>query len=356
MRKLWSVLVITAILAAAIGTMNVFADEKKPSVIRIGSGGGSGLGKPYVSMTMGLIQQLGLIEEEFKKDNIKIEWNFYTGAGFAQNEAFANDTLDVGYQSNNSFIIGRANGLKIKALAATCRQNNYIAVSADSPISTFLDLKGKKVGVQIGSWAYLFFLKALDKNGLTVKDVNVYNLAGADANAALLAGQIDATIGTTAVLDLRQRGLVKIIYSAKEGPASWLNVGMLVIPEKFIKAYPDTVRRIVKVWVKAAQWGSEEKNRERLFSLWSNGGTSVASFKEEYEGRDGKWINSPLNDDFLVAHTNQDIALFKEKKVIRRLFDENEWLDSSFLDQVLKDQGLEHYWTALDKDGNEVKK
>src|SRR4051812_18966625 len=66
-----------------------------PTVIRIAfSGTGIG-GRPQVEGSyIATAHARGMLEEEFRKDNIQIQWYFFKGAGPATNEAFANHQID----------------------------------------------------------------------------------------------------------------------------------------------------------------------------------------------------------------------------------------------------------------------
>src|SRR5512138_313235 len=99
-----------------------------PSAIRIGLAGNS-YGKPFASGIMGSVQANGLLEEEFGRDGISIEFNFLKGTGPAVNEALANGSLDFGLSGDLPVIAGRAGGLKTKLIAVSSRGGNtYIVV------------------------------------------------------------------------------------------------------------------------------------------------------------------------------------------------------------------------------------
>ena len=61
----------------------------------------------------------GLLEEEFKKDGIKIQWTFLRGAGPAVNELFANGLLDSSHLGDLPSVVGRASTARAPGLP-TC--------------------------------------------------------------------------------------------------------------------------------------------------------------------------------------------------------------------------------------------
>lgn len=356
MRKLLSSLLIAGLLVAATEVKFVFAEGKKPKAIRIGSAYGGGYGKPFSSGTIGIVHARGLLEEEFKKDGIKIDWYHFKGAGPATNEAIANNTLDFGYIGDLPSIVGRAGGLKTKLLAAgSVRAEVYILIPSDSSITSIKELKGKKVGIAKGINSHLSFTRILEANGLTEKDLKVYNLQGADIEAALASKDIDAGGGG---LRLRDLGLVKILLSSNSAlpgidaslkvPIQWKPTGGLFVTEKFANEYPDIVKRVVRVYVEAAKWGSEEKNREEVFQLWAKVGTPLSQIKETSAGKTLKELNTPLIDGFYVTHYKDALLYSKEHKFIRNTFDVDAWIDRSYLNAALKELGLENFWQSYE--------
>lgn len=176
------------------------ARAASPSVIRIGVPG-VGIGnRPIIGgSSVATVALRGLLEEEFKAEGIKIQWNFLRGAGPAVNELFANGLADFGWGLGDlPSIIGRAGGLKTRILAASgIRQNTYLAVPADSSLNSIKDLRGKKVAVFKGTNAQLAIAKILEGNGFAEKDIRSINMDNNTARLALTTKDIDAAFGKT---------------------------------------------------------------------------------------------------------------------------------------------------------------
>ena len=69
-----------------------------------------------------------------------------------------------------------------------------IVVRADSPIKTVADLKGKKIGFAKAAGVHFLLIAALEKSGLTFKDIEPAYLTPADGRAAFERGAIDAWV------------------------------------------------------------------------------------------------------------------------------------------------------------------
>jgi sulfonate transport system substrate-binding protein len=78
-------------------------------------------------------------------------------------------------------------------------------VREDSPIKTLADLKGKKIGFAKAAGAHYLLIAALDKAGLSFKDIEPAYLTPADGRAAFEKGAIDAWVVWDPFLAAAQR-------------------------------------------------------------------------------------------------------------------------------------------------------
>ena len=116
-----------ALALGLLGTAFVQAQEVKtdaPAVIRIGVATG-GVGNPirHGGTSTALAYADKAIEEEFRKDGIKVEWIFFKGAGPAVNEALVNKQLDLAWQGDLPSIVHRAAGVKTKIILGSGVRN-----------------------------------------------------------------------------------------------------------------------------------------------------------------------------------------------------------------------------------------
>ena len=139
--------------------------------------------------------------------------------------------------------------------APYCLAAQAIVVLKDSPIKSKADLTGKTVSVQTGTTAETYCME----NGYTVSSFT----ANADAEAALVAGKVDAWV----IDDLTAAEMVKI-YNAEKGD-------VLVILDEAMTTEP---------YAFAFAFGSEDlvaKINEILAGLVADG--TVAAIFEKYE-------------------------------------------------------------------------
>lgn len=346
--------VIGLLLGMLIVSVQTLALADKPSVIRVGYPG-VGIGNRPASYgnSVATLHLKGLLEEEFKKDGIKIQWTFLRGAGPAVNELFANGLLDFSHLGDLPSVVGRASGLEYRVLASTGVRNNiYVSVPADSGVQSIKDLRGKKIAVLKGTATHLAGVKILEKFGLTEKDVRLVNLDTNAAKAALVTKDIDAAVGGPDYLSLRDQGVSRVIFTTKGGDAKLTSNGLFLGSQKFIEKYPDIALRVVKQLVLAAKLlGDSEKDPTPVFQIWTKSGFTFSGFKEDWTGEDLKYRTSPLVDPYVASRYRLQIEEAQRFGLTRRGFSFEQWTELRFLKQAIKELGLEQYWKPRGLDG-----
>jgi len=351
LRKLLSVTFLTLSISA-------FGAAAQPTVIRIAAPDQGAGSLPFPGGSpIAIVYTNKLLEEEFKRDGIEVQWTLFKGAGPAINEAFANRQIDFAYLGDLAAVIGRAGGLPTHLIAGANRgTNTYLAVPPGSTIKHFSDLKDKRIAVFRGTADQLAFDRALNEHGLTERDLRVINLDWSSARAALAAGQIDGTWSGSGLIALRTRGIAEIALSTRGGSLDATVQAGLVGADAFTAAYPEITTRLVKVFVKAAEWASQENNRQAFIDLLHKQSNIPADvFAGEYGDSDLKFRLSPRIDDFLVGRLSASVAEAKNDKLIRDSFDVNAWVDRRYVDQAVAQLGLQQFWPTFDAAGHAVR-
>ncbi len=340
----WTALLATALAASA---------QAAPDTIRIGvatAGGGDPV--TWGGSPGGVARANNWLEEEFKASGIKVEWLFFKGAGPAVNEALSNKQIDFAYQGDLPSIVGRSNGLKTKVLLVSGARNNlYLVTPTQSNIQSIKDLKGRTVSIFRGTNGHLVAINVLAAEGLAERDIKGVNLDTGSAQAALVSNGVDAAFGGYEWFKVRDQGLAKVVYSTQGRDPALTRQAALLVRSEFEQANPAEVQRVVDVFVRAAHWSSEEKNRDELFRIWARSGTPVASWTAEFDKQPLAQRNSPLADDFIVARYKAVVGDALKLKLIRREVTIDDWFDTRYLKAALKKQGLEGYWSASDAKG-----
>lgn len=343
--------------ASALALFGAIASaHAAPEVIRIGvatAGGGDPV--TWGGSPGGVARNQQWLEQEFKGSGTRIEWLFFKGAGPAVNEALSNKQIDFAYQGDLPSLVGRANGLDTKLLLASGTRNNlYVVVPPQSNIQSIKDLKDRKVSIFRGTNGHLVAINVLAANGLSERDIKGVNLDTGSAQAALVSSGVDAAFGGSEWFKVRDQGLARIVYSTQGQDPAYTRQAALLVHGAFEKANPAEVQRVVDVFVRAAKWASDEKNRAELFATWAKSGTPAASYQAEFENQSLAERNTPLLDAFLRARYKAVVDDALKLKLIRRSVTVDDWFEPKYLQAALKKQGLENHWTAYDAKGKPV--
>jgi aliphatic sulfonates family ABC transporter substrate-binding protein len=164
---------------------------------------------------------IGMIAESkglFKKAGADVKVFQFSSGKDARN-AMISGRVDVGVIGATPFIIGAAKGdMEAIALALYGAKTLAVVVGAKSGIKDLKELKGKKVGSQLGSATdFVFQNKILPKAGLKKEDVQIVNVRFQNHVSALTAGSIDAFAGVEpfpSVAEVNGLGKVLTDYSS----------------------------------------------------------------------------------------------------------------------------------------------
>lgn len=344
---------ILALTAAAWGMSWVQAAEPLQTIrIGIASAGVGSNPIRHGGNTVALAYTDGVLEEEFKKDGVKVEWVFFKGAGPAVNEALVNKQLDFAYQGDLPSIVHRASGVKTKIiLGSAVRTGLYLAVPPDSPIQRIEDIKGKKVALFKGTNLHLAAVRALADKGIQERDVKFVNLDFAAGNTALVNKDVDAAFSYVGLFDLRDKGLAKIVWSAAADSYKYTRHAALLVTDDFAARHPEAVQRVVNRIVQVAHRYTDESRRAELFALWGKAEYPEKVWREEFVGQPLKVRLSPLLDPFLVSSYQESARVAQDLKLLRGKPEIQGWFDDRYLKAALKAQKLENHWPAYGPDG-----
>jgi sulfonate transport system substrate-binding protein len=245
MKNLLVVLLGSLILCSC---KNSTENDTKPPVIRIGYQIGH--------FSCIIAKHNRFFEEEFEKDSIPIEIRKFD-YGPPEIEAFNANRLDIGTVGDQPAMLGWAKGVEIKVVGNSNGGDERMAmlIPYRSTVTSFNELKGKKIGITIGANTQHFLNLLLQKEGWTMKDIEPVNLKFADCISAVGEELIDATIVSEPYLTLcTYKKTAKILTYSKGYKYITLPI---VASNNFIERYPDLVVRILKVYRKAAAWARE---------------------------------------------------------------------------------------------------
>ena len=189
-----------------------------------------------------VMKEKGMLEKAFEKDNIKINWKTIT-SGSKQTQAMAGKSIDI-------------------SAGVSHPADTFAIVGKPEAIQSIKDLKGKKIVGPKGTVLHQLLVAALNKEGMSIKDVEFISMDQPTALAALLAGRVDAALLAASGVIKAEKSGTKVITTAKD----LVNVNLVTtVTEDFAKKYPEVLDTVVKVQREALDW--IKKNPEEAIGL-----------------------------------------------------------------------------------------
>jgi sulfonate transport system substrate-binding protein len=352
-------LVYTATLIAALGLEAAFASANAATVIRIGAGYQStGAAAPSAGVSQATFTDARkLLEQEFAKDDVKIEWKYFRGGGAVVSDALAQKQLDFAFIGDLAAITAQASGNDTRLLAGGRGGYYYLATAPDSSVTKIEDLKGKKVAVQKGTNLEVVFNKVLAKAGLKETDLRILNLDFNDGSAAVQAKDVDAIWTGGQILTLRDKGSVKVVVSTNDLDRELLNQAAFVGSADFVAAHPDLTQRVVNVTVKTRQFIYQPENREAyLTETAQRSGADPTNQRNLLSSlSDVPFYSSPRLDEYALGVFQWKADKAKEEGIIAASFDVKSWAEPRFVEEAVKQAGLQNAWARYDAKGGPAK-
>ncbi|TAF05812.1 MAG: nitrate ABC transporter substrate-binding protein [Nostocales cyanobacterium] len=196
----------------------------------------------------------GIIAQEkglFKAQGVDVEliYKRYTKIEQANFSAGKYDGISL---SLGSFIILSATNPDIQSVMVIDESTGADVVVAQSQIKTVADLKGKKLGANLGGFSEVFVTEMLKSANLTSDDVNLVKLEASKIPQSLKNNVIQAGHTWQPHLSEAIKSGGHILFTSKQTPG--LILDMIVFRKEIIRDRPEDVRAFVRAWLQAVNY------------------------------------------------------------------------------------------------------
>ncbi|WP_018393271.1 aliphatic sulfonate ABC transporter substrate-binding protein [Bacillus sp. 37MA] len=274
-------------------------------------------------------REKGFFEEEFTKVNAEIKWSeFQSGPPLL--ESLAANRVDLSFLGDGALISSLDKNLPFEVIGQTSENflSGGIVVHPNSKIKTVEDLKGKSIGVALGTSANIYLVKALKLHGLTLDDVKIINLQPDDAQSAFGTNQLDAW---TIWEPFRTGNIDKGIARELNIEENLSSPGVIIARTGFAEEHPEIVEAYLRAYKKTADW--QIANPDEAAKIFE-GETKVPA----------ETIKKIIMDDkpniFLTEESIQSYEDSIEKLVeigyIKKAFNFEELINNQYIDEAFK--------------------
>jgi sulfonate transport system substrate-binding protein len=295
---------LTALFALSLlGALPAQADAAE--TIRIGFQKGGGL------LTM--LKRQGAVEKAFAPAGTAVKWIEFP-AGPQMLEALNAGSIDFGTTGAPPPVFAQAAGIDVVYVGAEPPPvaSEAIIVKPDSPIRSVAQLKGKRIAFAKGSGSHLLLVAALNKAGLTMRDVQPIFLGPSEARAAFDGGSVDAWAVWDPYLAAAQKAYGARVVADYTGLLQ--ANGFYLASRAFVKRSPQAVGTLLEQIALAGKWANTHQ-KEMVAAMASQVGVPPDVIAT-WLGRQTAGV-VPMNAA-IVANQQKVADLFYKEKLIPR--------------------------------------
>jgi NitT/TauT family transport system substrate-binding protein len=263
--------------------------------------------------------------------DVKFEWFDY-GASM---DAYTAGKVDGVLVTNGDALVVGSGGAKNSIVLITDYSNGNDMIIAKPGIKSLKDLKGKKIGTELGIVDHLLLLYGLEQAGMKESDVTLVNTKINDTPQALAAGDLSA-IGVFEPSASQALKLVpgsKPIYTSAQAPG--LIYDVLTVNPASLSSRKAEWKKLTPIWGKVVAYINDPKTQADALKMMSARvgltpkeyvkflkGTKLQTVAEgkaafvKAEGLKSLYGSTKISDDFNVKN-----EIYKEPQDIDKAID-----------------------------------
>ena len=278
----------------------------------------------------------------FKKHDVevKLEWFDY-GPSM---DAFAAKKVDAVGVANGDAMVLNATGARNVTILINDYSNGNDKIIGAPGINSIKDLKGKKVGVEIGCLSHALLINALTKNGLKPSDVTLVNMPTHQAVQTLESGEVSAVVAWVphSVNALEKVKGAKELYTSANEPG--IIYDLLVVSQESLMKNKAEWEKVIAAWDDVVAYLNEPANKaEAVKILAARVGISEAQYSKFMNGtkflrlsESAKFFNKTEGYNSIYGSSKIIDKFFVDNKVYDKNVDVNRFIMPKFTEDFLK--------------------
>jgi NitT/TauT family transport system substrate-binding protein len=208
-----------------------------------------------VAIDKGWIKDAGL--------DVSFQWFDYS----ASMDAFTAGKIDADLMTNGDTLVTGAGGGRGVMIMLTDYSSGNDMIVGEPSIKGLKDLKGKKVGIEVGLVEHLLLLHALQTAGMTEKDVSLVN-AKTNETPQVLASKQVAAIGAWQPISGQAMKAVPgshPLYTSAKAPG--LIYDVLAVSPASLNAHRADWMKLIGVWDKVVHYIDDPKTQDDALKI-----------------------------------------------------------------------------------------
>jgi NitT/TauT family transport system substrate-binding protein len=209
--------------------------------------------------------EIGLQKGWFKEEGVEVDFKWFEYV--PSMEAYSAGKVDAVTMTNGDALVTGSSGAKSVAILINDYSNGNDMVVAQPSIKSVAQLKGKKVGVEVGFVSHLLLINALESAGLSDRDIELVNVPTDQTPQLLKAGDVQAIVAwqPNSGQALKDVPGAKAVFSSANVPG--LIYDLLCVSPKSLKERREDWRKVAKVWFRIADFLKKPENADEAAKL-----------------------------------------------------------------------------------------
>jgi len=263
--------------------------------------------------------------------DVKFEWFEYVPSM----EAYSANKVDAVAMTNGDALVTGATGAKSKAIIINDYSNGNDMIVARPGINSLKDLKGKKIGVEIGFVDHLLLLKGLEANGMKESDVELVNVPTHETAKALASGDVAAIAAwqPNSGQALKAVPGSKAVYTSANAPG--LIYDVLAVSPASLSARKEDWAKVVKVWYQVVDYFNDPATQADAIKIMASRvnlppaeyeafvkGTKILTLEEAKKAfKKGNGLDSIYGSSEVVDKFNVDNKVYEKPQPVADYID-----------------------------------
>jgi NitT/TauT family transport system substrate-binding protein len=258
----------SGVLRAVLLCLAVLLVRPAEAAINLGYSDWPGWVAWQIAVDKGWLKEAGL--------DVNFDWFDYS----ASMDAFAAGKIDGVCVTNGDALVTGAGGARNVMIMLTDYSNGNDMIVGRPGIKGVQDLKGKKVGIEIGLVEHLLLLDGLKKAGLSQNDVTLVNSKTNETPQVLASGQVDAIGAWQPNSGMAMKALpgAHPIYTSAQAPG--LIYDVLMVNPAGLAAHRADYIKLIHVWDHVVKYINDPATQDDAVNILSSRvGLTPAQYK-----------------------------------------------------------------------------